>query len=1171
MHRLDLLHSIGDCASPVAPGIGRALAIFKRTHLARTALATVCAVATTLAMGATVPGAPTIGTATSGNAQATVTFTPPSSNGGATITSYTVTSNPGAKTKSGSGSPITVTGLTNGTAYTFTVTATNSVGTGPASRASNGVKPATVPGAPTIGTATRGNASAVVAFTVPSSNGGSPITSYAATSTPGGKTGTGTSSPISVAGLTNGTAYTFQVTATNAVGTGAASAASNSVTPATVPGAPTIGTATGGNTQTSVAFTSPSSNGGAPITSYAVTSIPGSKTGIGTASPIVVTGLTNGTAYTFKVTATNSAGTSSASAASNSVTPATVPGAPTIGTATAGNGRASVGFSAPTSNGGSAITNYTATASPSGLTASGTTSPISVTGLTNATAYTFTVTATNSVGTGAASAASNSVTPDAAPSVTITGPSSGATGTAPATFSLTATASVAASGETISGVQYYANGTAIGGAQTTSPYSYTWANVASGTYTITATATDNFGTVGTSAPVSVTVSNPPPTISLTSPQGGSTIIQGAVVPITATATAPGGTVASVQFFDGSTLLGAATASGSTYTYNWATSTSTAPGNHSLSAKVTDGAGDVVASNNANVTVQADVAPYVSITAPTGITTGLAPGSVSFTAYASVYLAGETISGVQYFAGGVAISPVLTTAPYAFTWTNIPAGNSSVTAKATDNYGTTGGSSPHTVILNNPTLTVSITSPGAESSFAQGEVVALTASTWDQTATVSGVQFFDGATFIGNGVAAGSTYSLNWATSASTASGSHSITATVSDSLGGTGTSAARLLTIVSFNAPTVSITAPTTGQNIYSGTPLTLTATATPNQGAIASVQFLDGTTLIGTASQSGSAFSLVWPNPTQGSHTIVAKATDTYGESATSSQAVTVLAGTPGTGIYYVYADQIDAPRMIVRAVDNQTVWQWNIADPFGASAPNGNPAGLGQYTYNPRLPGQLNDFETGVYYNISRTYDPSIGRYVQSDPIGLRGGLNTYIYVNGSPLSYLDPMGLWCVSQAAADAISAGGGGFVGGLVASGGNVGVAAISAGIGAATGYALSGTGPLGGIVGGAAGGLSGAAGGGGTPGLVGGTLAGALTGALATSTVPDGDSSVNNTVSGFLGGLAGGFAGGLLTPGRSSLPFTRGLLGGLGGAAGGFTQDLLNLLLSSHLCKCGEH
>ena len=96
------------------------------------------------AASGSVPGAPTIGTASAGNAQASVSFTAPVSNGGSTITSYTATSNPGNITKTlsqaGSGT-ITVTGLTNGTAYTFTVTATNANGTGAASAASNAVTP----------------------------------------------------------------------------------------------------------------------------------------------------------------------------------------------------------------------------------------------------------------------------------------------------------------------------------------------------------------------------------------------------------------------------------------------------------------------------------------------------------------------------------------------------------------------------------------------------------------------------------------------------------------------------------------------------------------------------------------------------------------------------------------------------------------------------------------------------------------------------------------------------------------------------------------------------------------------------------------------------------------------------------------------------------------------
>src|SRR5450755_3112039 len=111
-----------------------------------------------LPFAATAPSAPTAVKATPGNTQAVVTWTAPAT-GGTPITGYTVTSAPGGFTASTTGAKTaTVAGLSNGTAYTFTVTATNSVGTGPASTASAPVTPAASPGAPTAVTATSGNA-----------------------------------------------------------------------------------------------------------------------------------------------------------------------------------------------------------------------------------------------------------------------------------------------------------------------------------------------------------------------------------------------------------------------------------------------------------------------------------------------------------------------------------------------------------------------------------------------------------------------------------------------------------------------------------------------------------------------------------------------------------------------------------------------------------------------------------------------------------------------------------------------------------------------------------------------------------------------------------------------------------------------------------------------------
>jgi hypothetical protein len=194
---------------------------------------------------ATAPAAPTGVTATAGAGSAQVSWTAPS-DGGSPITSYTVTPFIGATAQTPTtvtGSPpapsTTVSGLTNGTAYTFTVSATNAVGTGPVSAASNSVTPTapTAPAAPTAVTATAGAGSAQVSWTAPS-NGGSAITSYTVTpfigttaQTPTTVTGTPPATSTTVTGLNNGTAYTFTVSATNAIGTGPASAPSNAVTP----------------------------------------------------------------------------------------------------------------------------------------------------------------------------------------------------------------------------------------------------------------------------------------------------------------------------------------------------------------------------------------------------------------------------------------------------------------------------------------------------------------------------------------------------------------------------------------------------------------------------------------------------------------------------------------------------------------------------------------------------------------------------------------------------------------------------------------------------------------------------------------------------------------------------------------------------------------------------
>jgi hypothetical protein len=613
-----------------------------------------------------VPSAPSGVTATAGNGTASVSWTAPA-DGNSPLTSYSITPSTGGTTLAPTvitGSPpvtnATISGLTNGVTYTFSVTAANAIGTGPASAASNAVTPQapTAPAAPAGVTATASDAAATVTWTAPAS-GGSPITGYTVTPYIGGSaqattpvTGSPPATTTTVTGLTDGTSYTFKVTAANAIGTGSPSAPSNAVTPsaATTPGfvqqasthvtsassisvtppaplgagnrlvvevgawnsasattssvtdtagdtftevshftgadqteqsvwtapvtagggsepsvtakfssaaagaitaleysglstaagsgavdqkasaagtttaaasvssgptaaagagnelavgfysdsgfgdtltagsgytartdisgtgdmellaedqvvgagatpAASVGTgaktiwematvvfkagsqappaapaaplnvaATAASQSATVTWTAPANNG-SPITSYTITPYIGSAaqaakmiTGSPPATSATVSGLTNGTGYTFTVTATNGVGTGPASTPSNQVTPAapTTPAAPGAVTATAGNQSAAVKWSAPAS-GGSPITLYTVTPYLAGVAQAATqvsgsppATTANVTGLTNGDAYTFTVTATNSVGAGPASSASSPVTPTAA-------------------------------------------------------------------------------------------------------------------------------------------------------------------------------------------------------------------------------------------------------------------------------------------------------------------------------------------------------------------------------------------------------------------------------------------------------------------------------------------------------------------------------------------------------------------------------------------------------------------------------------------------------------------------------------------------------------------------------------------------------------------------------------
>ncbi|WP_051324296.1 DUF4082 domain-containing protein [Candidatus Solirubrobacter pratensis] len=194
-------------------------------------------------------------------------------------------------------------------------------------------QPAPTPGQVTGVSATAGQGSAHVGWTAPSSGG--PVTSYTITPYIGSTAqdattinGTPPATSVTIPGLTSGTPYTFVVRASNPSGSGPASAASSAVTPtaAVAPGAPTGVTASADTKSATVSWTAPANDGGSPITGYTVTPYAGATAGTpvqagASATSARITGLANGTSYTFKVTASNAAGAGAESAASAAVAP----------------------------------------------------------------------------------------------------------------------------------------------------------------------------------------------------------------------------------------------------------------------------------------------------------------------------------------------------------------------------------------------------------------------------------------------------------------------------------------------------------------------------------------------------------------------------------------------------------------------------------------------------------------------------------------------------------------------------------------------------------------------------------------------------------------------------------------------------------------------------------
>jgi hypothetical protein len=506
------------------------------------------------------------------------------------------------------------------------------------------------------------------------------------------------------------------------------------------------------------------------------------------------------------------------------------------------------------------------------LIASDTTSPYSIVwSAVPAGSYSLTAKATTNTAAVTISAV-RKITVAALPTVTLTSPVTSTIATLPATLTVSATAA-AATGQTIAKVEFYLGNIFIA-ADTTAPYSMSWQYSASlpaipaGSYTFTAKVTTNLGLVATSAPATVTVvaANTAPTITLIAPANATNVGAGSNVTLSAiAAAATGQTITKVDFYQGATLLGTATAS--PYNFVWS---NVPAGSYSLTAKVTTSTG-LTATSTAN-TLNVIAAPVVTLTSPANNTIATSPENFTLTATATA-ASGATISKVDFYNGATLLG-TSTTAPYSYAWSNVASGAYTITAKVTDSLGSVTTSTAATVSVNAPP-SVTLTSPLNNSSATVPASFTLTANATDSDGTITQVDFFNGATLLGTATTA--PYSYSWS---SVAIGSYTLTAIATDNLGATATSSVVTVTVAENIPPTISLTTPLNNSTLTSAEPA-ITAQYLDAESGVdtARVQLLlDGVDVSATATITATSITYQAANLLEGAHPVSLKVYDNAG-----------------------------------------------------------------------------------------------------------------------------------------------------------------------------------------------------------------------------------------------------------------------------------------------------
>ena len=474
----------------------------------------------------------------------------------------------------------------------------------------------------------------------------------------------------------------------------------------------------------------------------------------------------------------------------------------------------------------------------------------------------------------ASTAANVTVTNLPPPTIALTSPANNSAFTAPATISLAA--NVAANGHAIAKVQFY-NGATLLGEDATAPYSLTWSSVAAGNYNFTAQAVYDSGSIVASTAANVTVTNlPPPTIALTSPANNSAFTAPATISLAANVTANGHTITKVQFYNGATLLGED--STAPYTLTWS---SVAAGNYSFTAQVVYDSGSIASSTTANVTVTNLPPPTIALTSPANNSAFAAPATISLAA--NVAANGHTISKVQFYNGTILLGED-STAPYVLTWNSVPAGIYSLSAQAVYDSGSTVTSTLAEITVTNlPAPTIALTSPANNAAFTALATIGLAAIVSANGHTISKVQFYNGTNLLGEDSTA--PYVLTWN---SVPAGTYNLSAQAVYDSGSTVASTIANVTVTNLPPPTIALTSPANNAAFTAPATISLAADVTPNGHTISKVQFYNGITLLGEATNAPYGFT--WSSVAAGIYSLTAQAVYDSGSTIASTAALVAV-----------------------------------------------------------------------------------------------------------------------------------------------------------------------------------------------------------------------------------------------------------------------------------------